>query len=440
MPDMTPPAVPSAPAAPTGEPEIQVIPEKFYGAALKARVPETPKPAEQQLVQPKRSNALMIALIVIVLLVGIGGAFVYFNRELLFGKPSTPPPVAEAPKPTPPTQPSAPTGFAATSTSPQSASLAWTDTASNESGYRIERADRDGVLIPLTNVSPNSTSFLDTSVQPGSAYRYRVVAVNEGGEAPSSEVAVDVQPLPPPPPEQPKLPPAGLDTDSDGLTDLEEVLFASGLRNPDTDGDGFLDGNEVFHLYNPNGRAPARLLDAGLVKEYQGTIGWTLQVPTPWSVVLDAIDGSRATITTGHDEVFRVSIEENPKQLAVLDWYLEKNPNVRREQILEYRSKRGYSGIIGTDLLTTYIPWGDKVFVYTYDIDGQPFINFRTSYAMMLNSLELKGVPQVSATGITPPLPFEPAAKETGVVTQPTPVAPTPPPPAPPVPATTTAP
>jgi hypothetical protein len=89
---------------------------------------------------------------------------------------------------------------------------------------------------------------------------------------------------------------------------------------------------------------------------------------------------------------------------------------------LKYRSKRGYEGIIGADQLTTYLPWGSKIFVVRYDLAEQPFINFRTSYFMMMNGLELRGLPQAT----TPPpggsLPFEPAATTTGVVTQPEPV------------------
>jgi hypothetical protein len=76
-------------------------------------------------------------------------------------------------------------------------------------------------------------------------------------------------PIPPPPP-------AGLDTDGDGLTDAEEAVLgtdpaqadtdADGLAdkeetqtygtdplNPDTDGDGYKDGDEVRNGYNPNG-------------------------------------------------------------------------------------------------------------------------------------------------------------------------------------------
>lgn len=424
MPEIAPPASTSLSAAPMQEPEIQVIPDKFYGAALKARVAETPpKPPEQQLVQPKRSNTIAIILVAAILLIGIGSAFVIFNKELLFPKPKPPPPpIVAAPQPSPPPQPpAAPTDLTATSTSPQSASLTWTDIATNESGYRIERAETDGAFVPLTNISAQSSSFLDTSVRAGASYRYHVIAVNDGGEASSGEASVLVSALPPPPPEQPKLPPAGLDTDSDGLTDLEEGLFGTAPRNPDTDGDGFLDGNEVFHLYNPAGRAPSRLLDAGGVKRLTGALGWNLQIPTNWGVTIEASDESRATITTGHGEVFRLSLQENLNQQPLLDWYLASHPDVKAEQVLKYRSKKGLEGLIGPDLLTTYIPWGNKVFVFAYDIDGQAFINYRTTYALMLNSLELKDVPLVITSSVPQPLPFEPGATTTGIISQPVP-------------------
>ncbi|MDZ7798634.1 MAG: hypothetical protein U5L76_03365 [Patescibacteria group bacterium] len=44
------------------------------------------------------------------------------------------------------------------------------------------------------------------------------------------------------------------DTDSDGLSDYEEVyIYKTDPKNKDTDGDGFSDGEEVDKNYNPNG-------------------------------------------------------------------------------------------------------------------------------------------------------------------------------------------
>ncbi len=44
---------------------------------------------------------------------------------------------------------------------------------------------------------------------------------------------------------------AAVDSDSDGLKDWEEVLFNTDPQNPDTDGDGILDGDEVDAQRNP---------------------------------------------------------------------------------------------------------------------------------------------------------------------------------------------
>ena len=44
-----------------------------------------------------------------------------------------------------------------------------------------------------------------------------------------------------------------LDTDSDGLTDMQEVAYGTDKSKPDTDGDGYTDSQEVQGGYNPLG-------------------------------------------------------------------------------------------------------------------------------------------------------------------------------------------
>jgi hypothetical protein len=54
--------------------------------------------------------------------------------------------------------------------------------------------------------------------------------------------------------------PQSADTDSDNLSDGEEVnVYGTDPTNPDTDGDSYLDGDEVKAGYNPNGEG--RLLN-----------------------------------------------------------------------------------------------------------------------------------------------------------------------------------
>lgn len=420
---------PAANMTPTAEPEIVVIPEKFYGAALKAKVEVAP-PTTAQLEQPKKGPLVYIVLVVLIVLLGAGGAFVYFNRSLLFPQPaapSTPVVKVETPPPTPPpVAPTAPANLSATSSNSQSASIVWTDTAADETGFRLERAEDQGPFQALTSLPPNSNSYVDNSVLPGKTYRYRIFALNQAGDSPASnEASASVAQLPPPAPEAPKLPPAGLDSDSDGLTDLEETLYGTDSRNPDTDGDGFLDGNEVYNLYNPNGKAPAKLENSNQVKKIEGIMGWQMLIPASWTTQDAATDGSKITIVTGHGETFKLVVHDNPNRQTVLEWYLANNPGAQRDQILKYRSKHGYEGIIGADQLTTFIPWGEKIFSFTYDLDGQSFINYRTTYYMMLNSLVLSGLPLINVPAGSASLPFEPAATTPGVVTLPQAVFPT---------------
>ena len=44
---------------------------------------------------------------------------------------------------------------------------------------------------------------------------------------------------------------AETDFDKDNLNDRLERLLGTDLGNPDTDGDGFLDGDEIFFGYDP---------------------------------------------------------------------------------------------------------------------------------------------------------------------------------------------
>lgn len=93
----------------------------------------------------------------------------------------------------------------------------------------------------------------------------------------------------------------GEDLDADGLTDVEERLYGTNPRNPDTDGDTFLDGNEVFHLYDPTTFAPSLLVNTDFVDQYEhaGVYRYRFLHPASWDirnsnddelVFVDAID------------------------------------------------------------------------------------------------------------------------------------------------------
>lgn len=77
---------------------------------------------------------------------------------------------------------------------------------------------------------------------------------------------------------------AELDTDHDGLTDVQEQLYGTDPTNPDTDGDGFPDGQEVAAGYSPLHGNSMRLGDIdtdsdGLSDALEVAFGTNVQVP-----------------------------------------------------------------------------------------------------------------------------------------------------------------
>ena len=84
------------------------------------------------------------------------------------------------------TAPAAPSGLAATTSSPTEIDLTWTDNSSDENGFVIDRApDAGGSPGTWTTgygtVAANVTSFSDTGASAGTTYWYRVSATNSGG-------------------------------------------------------------------------------------------------------------------------------------------------------------------------------------------------------------------------------------------------------------------
>lgn len=93
--------------------------------------------------------------------------------------------------------PSAPTNLTATLQAGPQVSLSWTDNATNETGFVIERATDGVTFSPLGNVGANITSFVDSTVLPEVTYTYQVQAVNlTGPSAYSNQASVSVPALP----------------------------------------------------------------------------------------------------------------------------------------------------------------------------------------------------------------------------------------------------
>lgn len=101
-----------------------------------------------------------------------------------------------------PSLPATPSNPAVTYPAGYQARLGWTDAASNETGYRVERSRAGfGQWSLVSGLLPAGTTvFLDTSVLAGAAYDYRISAINADGLSSYATISATVPDAAPPAP------------------------------------------------------------------------------------------------------------------------------------------------------------------------------------------------------------------------------------------------
>ncbi|MFA6017688.1 MAG: hypothetical protein WC776_00685 [Patescibacteria group bacterium] len=187
--------------------------------------------------------------------------------------------------------------------------------------------------------------------------------------------------------EVPVEPEPSKDSDSDGLTDIEERMYGTDYRNPDSDGDTFLDGNEVFHRYDPIGIAPSTLLDTGAVKVFNdSTLPFTLYYPVSWKASVDAAK-SMVTFKTPNVASIVVTWSLKDVDLTVEDWILKNIKDVDLATLQASYTKEGYYTLRSEDDLAAYVDLGETVYVMTYALSTSMEISYTQTFAMMVNSL-----------------------------------------------------
>lgn len=96
------------------------------------------------------------------------------------------------------TIPNAPNNLSAVSIAYNSVTLNWSDNSNNETGFIIEKKLGSGSWNAVDTTAENTTSFSVTGLTDGSAYYFRVAAVNSLGMSPYSNEISTVTLLPPP--------------------------------------------------------------------------------------------------------------------------------------------------------------------------------------------------------------------------------------------------
>lgn len=208
---------------------------------------------------------------------------------------------------------------------------------------------------------------------------------------PTTPVVIPVAPPEPTPPANPfgtgVYP--GKDSDSDGLTDVEEKLYGSHELRPDTDGDAHIDGNEVHHLYDPTGTDPKRLVETGIVERVAPTdFGYALLVVTAWDRVLRA-DEKQLLVRVPTGETFQVVLQPIAPTMTILEWYRLQTPIAQQVALDSTRTKQGFVSAWTKDQLTSYVRLSDdQLLIFTYQLGDHDRVEYRQTMEMMINSVE----------------------------------------------------
>ncbi len=183
--------------------------------------------------------------------------------------------------------------------------------------------------------------------------------------------------------------PSSLDSDKDGLTDVEEELYKTDKDLSDTDKDTYPDGLEIVNLYSPLSGPGDRLALTDLVNSYANpTYHYTLFYPSFW--IVRAVDETNKEVvfTSQTGEFIEIIVGENPRELSVLDWYLETFSDSKPE-LVRTTNINGREAVWSLDGQTLYLGQGDKIYLLTYNAGLRKDLNFKTTFIMMIRSWEL---------------------------------------------------
>ncbi|MDD3284280.1 MAG: hypothetical protein PHZ07_01670 [Patescibacteria group bacterium] len=209
-----------------------------------------------------------------------------------------------------------------------------------------------------------------------------------------------------PPTDQPGLlpiPPKGNDTDGDGLTDIEELMYGTKINIADSDSDNYSDGFEIYSLYDPL-NANFRLVDnIELVSFYNNeNYGYSVLYPKKWKVDIKNTNSSNVTFSNdSNSDFFQIQVNENPQELTPKNWYLSNPNNTGSSNLKNFGNKNVY-GVQTQDNINVYIGNKNKIYVISYIIKNIKSLEYFRTFEMFLQSFKFIDINESVIQNIQP--------------------------------------
>lgn len=189
------------------------------------------------------------------------------------------------------------------------------------------------------------------------------------------------------------------DSDADLLTDAEEALYGTDPELPDTDRDGWPDGWELVHLYDPAQGGAKRLTDNLLLTGFQNEdYGYAFLYPKQWVVQsVDSSDSSEVIVTSETGEFVRITAEPYGDHVSstLEESYLRnKYPGGSTYTLHPFTNKFNVRGFETADGLTVFLEGKNTLYIMRYMPGLRTEINFkRTMTAFVVGFLVDEEVP-----------------------------------------------
>lgn len=181
----------------------------------------------------------------------------------------------------------------------------------------------------------------------------------------------------------------GADSDNDGLTNKEEVLFGSSGNNTDSDQDTYYDLAEVLNLYNPAGAG--KLEVSATIKKYENAkYKYSLLYPSAWSA--SAVGGDDSIILKSVDNHFvQIITQSNSQKQTIENWYRTQfnvmSVGAEKKVVLS-----DWQGIRSEDNLVLYLTDKDHKYIYTitYNPGESNTLEYKNIFEMVIKSFIIK--------------------------------------------------
>lgn len=194
-------------------------------------------------------------------------------------------------------------------------------------------------------------------------------------------------------------PQLGLDSDADGLTDIEENVWGTNSDKVDTDGDTFKDKDELFTFYDP-AAAKKRLLDSETAAVYKNAqYNYSVIYPSAFAVRALSAENDQIIFSDANGAYFNVIVMDNPSNLSTYIWYNSNNPTISTTNFRSFLVDN-FPALQTPDGLITYVAVGSKVFVISYNLGTINEANYISTYRLFLKSFMFGEVTE--STVITP--------------------------------------